>query len=53
MFRKAKRFNHQLVQFKIKITLLNRDAKVINNFVSLLYPPKKNILSMKTHIPIE
>ena len=29
MFHKAKRFNHQLVIFKIKSTLLNIDAKVI------------------------
>ena len=29
MFQKAKRFNHQLVQFKIKSTLLNIDAKVM------------------------
>ena len=28
MFHKAKRFNHQPVQFKIKSTLLNIDAKV-------------------------
>ena len=29
MLQKAKRFNHQPVQFKIKSTLLNIDAKVI------------------------
>ena len=29
MFHKAKRFNDQLVQFKITSTLPNRDAKVI------------------------
>ena len=29
MFHKAKCFNHQLVQFKIKRTLVNRDAKVV------------------------
>ena len=29
MFHKAKRFNHQPVQFKIKSTLVNIDAKVI------------------------
>ena len=29
MFHEAKRFNHQLVKFKITSTLLNRDAKVI------------------------
>ena len=29
MFHKAKRFNHQPVQFKIKSTLVNRDAKVL------------------------
>ena len=27
MFHKAKCFNHQLVQFKIKSILVNRDAK--------------------------
>ena len=29
MFHKAKFFKHQLVQFKIKNTLVNRDAKVL------------------------
>ena len=29
MFHKAKYVNHQLVQFKIKSTLVNRDAKVL------------------------
>ena len=29
MFYKAKCLNHQLVQFKIKITLVNRNAKVL------------------------
>ena len=29
MFHKAKYVNHQLVQFKIKNTLVNRDAKVL------------------------
>ena len=29
MFYKTRRLNHQPVQFKIKSTLLNKDAKVI------------------------
>ena len=33
MFHKAKCFNHQLVQFKIKSTLVNRDAYYILIYV--------------------